>query len=324
MCVTAALSFLLVASLIKVSCLLAAPYYFVDALRNRRVRTVEYATILGLGAVTTVVAAWVLFARHLSEVHHNNDFILAANLPSEFSAALQVLKKIFTAWLPELYINYAEFAFLVVGVSALAKFGHRQVIRFASIYAMALMGFIYLQLPMFEIHDYYMLPSLPLLITLVVLGFDRLVRLSATRTWIGVLTLVLLIAVPIIGTFRALPRFSRATVREGLLLIDDHLDRVIPDRSALIIAASDRSPSIYLYFMHRKGWSTTEDVADEALLEMIDSGAEYLVSDSRKLEERSGIRRHLTMLSSFGDFNIFRTSRGLNAQTLSDLIDLER
>jgi len=90
----------------------------------------------------------------------------------------------------------------------------------------------------------------------------------------------------VIGPARGLSRLSYAKRSVDLMTIEAALGKLLPDRGALVIAASDPSPSIDLYFMHRKGWAVTERVSAEQFEAMIRDGARYLVSDSRHVEER--------------------------------------
>ena len=80
---------------------------------------------------------------------------------------------------------------------------------------------------------------------------------------------------------------------------------VLPNKQILIIAAGDDSPSIYLYFMHRKGWAVGDKISEDQLLEMLQKGAAYLISSSRSLESTAEIKKHLSFVSTYGTFRIF-------------------
>ena len=87
--------------------------------------------------------------------------------------------------------------------------------------------------------------------------------------------------------------------------MEAHLARVIPEPDALVVAASDPTACIYLYFMHRKGWTLLEDEPQQ-LPGLIARGARYLISDSRALEGRPEVAPLLVPLSSHGRFRVFR------------------
>lgn len=296
---------LMLASLVKIYCLVAVPYYLYESVRCQRSLRSSYTNVLGLGVVLSVITSWYFYARYLSDLHHNHDFSLAVPFPYEFSLVPLALKKVFIQWLPELYINHAEFILLCAGLFVLFSSLHRDSRRFRLLYFFPLFLYLIFQLPTLTNHDYYMMPSLPLLILVAVIGFDHLVKISRNRLWLRGVVFALLVAIPIVGSARALPRFERSIIGDDLMEIEEHLDRTIPDRSALVIAASDRSPSTYLYFMHRKGWPATEVISGEQFRIMINQGARYLVSDNRELERRPEISRHLDSVSSLGAFNIF-------------------
>jgi hypothetical protein len=90
-----------------------------------------------------------------------------------------------------------------------------------------------------------------------------------------------------------------------LFTIENRLDTIIPNKQNLIIAAGDDSPSIYLYFMHRKGWAVDKMITEEQLLDMRQKGATFLVSSSRSLESPAEIKKHLSFISEYGSFNVF-------------------
>lgn len=117
---------------------------------------------------------------------------------------------------------------------------------------------------------------------------------------------VLLIATAVIGPWRALSRFERSSTDPDLLSMEARLPALIPDPHALVIAASDPSPSIYLYFMHRKGWSVQEGLQADSLRSLVAQGARYLISDSRILEADRGVRPQLQPVGQVGNFRVFR------------------
>ena len=88
--------------------------------------------------------------------------------------------------------------------------------------------------------------------------------------------------------------------------MDNLLPLIDEEMPVVVVAASDPSPNIYLYFMHRKGWSATEAVSDSAFADMAARGARVLISGSRALEARPEIARRLEPIGTHGRFNVFR------------------
>lgn len=296
---------LTLAALVKVYAfiiLLPAAYYYVYTRFNRSTQ-IKNVMLLGLSFLT--VLAWYLYARYLSEVHHNFDFRLESNFPYSITLVPQVLRKVFVQWLPELYVNYPAFVFFLAGCYALHRSENASIKKFLWLYLVPFAVYFVFFLPMFDIHDYYAIPVLPVLVIITVLGLKTVSQYAEMKRWIPVVAVALLILVPIIGSIRALSRFEGASIDADLMASEQYLDKVIPDKKALVIAASDDSPSIYLYFMHRKGWHATESTSTVAFLQMVQDGGKYLISDSRELEGRGDLRSHMIVISSFGRFNIF-------------------
>lgn len=117
--------------------------------------------------------------------------------------------------------------------------------------------------------------------------------------------MTLLAVLPVLGLVRSLSRFEGAGRPWDLMTIEQHLDEVVPQRQALIVAAGDDSPSIYLYYMHRKGWAVAEKLSENELTEMKSHGAKYFVSSSRLLEKQEDLAKHLVQISEHGSFRVF-------------------
>ncbi|HEY6953322.1 MAG TPA: glycosyltransferase family 39 protein [Bacteroidota bacterium] len=296
---------LTLAALVKIYAfilLVPAAFYY---LYRQPIRSARLKNTVLLGLSFLIVLGWYLYARYLSEVHHNFDFRLESNFPYSIALIPQVLRKVFVQWLPELYINYPAFVFFLVGCYALRRAENHGIRTLLALYLIPFAVYFVFFLPMFDIHDYYAIPALPVLVVITTLGLQTVAGFATRKRWVPVTAIVVLAVVPLVGSIRALSRFEGAFVDPELMSIEHCLDAVVPDRKALVIAAHDASPSIYLYFMHRKGWHATESVSSEAFEGMIRDGARYLVSDSRSLEGREEINRHLAKISSCGRFNVF-------------------
>jgi 4-amino-4-deoxy-L-arabinose transferase-like glycosyltransferase len=293
------------AALIKIYALILVPFIVYRMTKIRHPLSRKFSLLTGLAASLFIVGAWYLYARFLSDMYHNYDFRLHSNFPYAISLIPDVLKKVFVQWLPELYMNYAQFIFFCVGVYYFKTKSSKSIHQFILLYGLTFLVYMTAFLPMFEIHDYYALPALPLLILLATEGFRHMVDWSESNRWTGRLVMILLLALPILGSIRSLSRFEGAGRPRDLMTIESHLDNVIPDKSDRIIAAGDDSPSIYLYFMHRKGWPLAEELTENQLLEMMNLGATHLVSSSRLLESKSFIAKHLVPLSEYGMFRVF-------------------
>jgi len=310
------LFFLSFSALIKVNSLISLPFFFFLLYKKRGL---DFKNLFFVFLSVALVAGWYFYARYLSYTYKNFDFRLSPNLPHDIDEILNSTKRVFIQWLPELYINYAQFIFFLLGIYSGLKFKSRygDVLNFVFLYGVGLIFYMIMFYPALYWHDYYMVASLPFLISICVVGFKFFISdiLEGEATFFKkLLRYVLsfaLILVPVLGSIRGLSRFEVGlkSMPGELLTLESHLDEVIPDRKSLVIVCCDESPSVYLYFAHRKGWSITDKVSELKLIEMIDKGAKYLICDDRGFEGREDIKRHLEKISEYGRFNVFRLKR---------------
>ncbi len=294
------------AALIKISALVIVPYLFYTIWNSTEQSSKKLKYILTMLSSLIPVLTWYLYARYLSNTFGNTDFLLQPKFPYPFSVIPQILRKVIVQWLPELYINYAEFIFFSIGIYFLMKNydNYKSVKKFISIYLGAFILYFIAFLPMFEYHDYYAIPILPVLIIICTIGFEKVLEISYSKKLVYWFVLILLIIMPILGSVRALSRFERASKPYDLFTIEKHLDKVIPDKRDLIIAIGDDSPSIYLYFMHRKGWAIGNKITMEQLDILKSKGAKYIVS-STNISETPEILENIQLISNYGQFKIY-------------------
>lgn len=296
------------AGLIKISAIIVLPYALILLLKKRKL-TLSFITRIVI--CTAIIAVWYLYARHLSSVHQNYDFSLAFIFPSNFHSFLETANRVFVQWLPELYINYAEFILFILGLSVIWKQKPQflDLKLFFTFYALGLLMFMLARFPLLLEHDYYMVPSLPLLIGISTVGIywirERLSQAKHFKFWLS-FSLILIIAIPVLGSIRALERFERGleNIPYEQLTLETHLSQIIPDTDALIMI-TDESKSIKLYYANRNGWNIPENISIDTFNDIINNGAKYLISDSRTFENRKGIRNKIRLLSSYYSFNIY-------------------
>jgi len=212
-----------------------------------------------------------------------------------------------------MYLNYGTFVLFLLGLFALYSSYKtpKNLTSFLSATGIGLLGFMLVMLPMLDVHDYYMIPSLPFLLTISVTGAMFVVsRLEDQRSAVSwkVLTFILIICIPVLGSARGLSRYVNGlkTAPYDLLTIEKSLDTAIPDKHSLVLASDDVSPSILLYYFHRKGWSVQESAPSSRIFGIRNQGAKYLISNSRGLENRPEIRASIDSVASYGRFTIFR------------------
>lgn len=296
------------AALVKMSALAAVPAGALLLWQGLR-RAPGPMRLLALAFTTcglSAVAAWYTYARYLNRVHENEVYALYPRIPYALSVIRPALTKLLFQWLPELFVNYAGLVFLLTGIVAVARTKREPIRPFVVALTLGAVVYVIAFLPMLDRHDYYMVSTLPLLVVLVTAGFRR------ARAWaLGhrprVFALAALVVVALVlGPVRGFSRLEERGVPEDLATLEGVLDATLPDRTTPIIVADDRSPSIFLYFMHRKGWSVTDAMTGADLQALKSRGAEYLVSNSRELEARPDVARDLREIGSHGRFRIFR------------------
>jgi hypothetical protein len=291
----ASLSLLGLAGLVKITSLLVLPLVLWRLWSTVPAGSSRLRRLGGLALAVGAVGSWYLYARGLSLAAANHDFKLRSAFPYPLHTVPGPLKAVFLQWLPEFYLTYGAFALFLVGL-ALALRGARSrqgdSPAYEAWYALGAAALIVAELPMLDAHDYYLIPVLPLLVMVAVRGWSRLSRADASSRGHAIAVLLLAAAI-VLGPARGLNRFVKDPPRPDLIAVEACLDRVVPERSTRVIAAADKSPSIYLYFMHRKGWSVTDGVRPGDFDLMVRDGAAYLVSDSRALEARPEIAAYL-------------------------------
>lgn len=304
-CFIAGLIALTLAALIKLSSLVIVLYIVYCIVKRNEKRFLKVVRLAGIGFVFIVVAAWYVYARYLRETYNNFDFRLEMNFPYSVDVILNVMKKVFVQWLPELYINYAAFVFFCAGVYFLIKVKYRVMNRFIFLYLTSFLIYFILFLPMFEIHDYYAVPVLPVLTAVTTAGFVMMFEKSQKKKWVLYFTCLLLVTTPILGTVRSLSRLESIDRKAEIFSVEEYLNAAAPEKDYLVIAAGDFSPSIYLYFMHRKGWSVGEKLSPDDIDVMRSKGARYLISTSRTVDTQPALQDRISYVSEYGNFRLY-------------------
>jgi hypothetical protein len=294
--------------LVKISALLAIPYILIYSYRN------TYSSkrvVIQLSICASIIATWYLFARHLSTSNGSTEFLLAIRPLAGASRLFKIAHRVFLQWLPEMYINYAEFIFMIIGIYALiierSMFVHFRL--FLYWYGGGVLIYMFSMFSMLGEHDYYMIPSLPILVGVATIGIYSLkqrIYESHKKKWWKPVFIVLLVAIPVFGYARGFSRLNKGMkwLSHEQMTLAEHLRNSNLDQEALVIITDD-SPSVHLYYARRKGWWITENVSVGEFNRMIDDGAKYLISDSRILETRGEIMRHAVHLMNYGSFNIY-------------------
>ncbi len=126
-------------------------------------------------------------------------------------------------------------------------------------------------------HDYYMQPLTVLLIIPAAIGAARWLR--AKPRIAPVIAVGLLLIVPYMTYRRIHPRWrpENAEFNRDWVTYRQQLRQAVPD-DALVVAGPDVSHNIFLYYIHKKGWSWDDNQTLDAtkLAQWRDNGAKFL------------------------------------------------
>jgi hypothetical protein len=215
--------------------------------------------------------------------------------------------------LPELLLNYGSVLFFLAGFYFIFKRKTYKDSRFILFLLWGLSAILYY---LFEVntigtgHDYYLFPFYPLLFILVAYGAINLLTLKYPI--FKYLTLILLLILPFTCYLRMEVRWNPESpgFNKDLLTYKTELQNAVPSKS-LVVAGNDISHFIMFYYIDKKGWGYDGDFLTAKMLQtMIEKGAAYLYSDSRKVENNSEIACYFDKLvCQKGSIRIFKLKK---------------
>ena len=212
--------------------------------------------------------------------------------------------------LPELLIGLPALPLFIAGVFSFRRLWRRSdfLVLVFGIWALLLSALIIFELNMIEtVHDYYLLPFVPLAILIITYGLDRIISVQKMKTLISISLAVLILSLPDYTFFRINSRWDNTGFNEDLLRYREQLRDAVPD-SALVCAGNDRSHHIFLYYIDKKGWAFEQNwMGPKKLDSLARLGCEYLYSDSRHVDQNPQVQSLFgTKVATFGEINIFK------------------
>lgn len=304
-------AFLLLASLAKLPFILfyGLPFGYAlwDTLKNR-FRTLRANLLVALPGILSLAlpAAWYI---KVIPTWHGNGVVggIFHSGPDELWVLTKIFVKNLVSTLPELLINYGSFGFFLAGAWLL----YRNRMRHRSLWpAMAFvaggLGFFYMfELNMITtVHDYYLFPFLPFLFLVVGYGAGELWKWE--MKWVKPVATLALVIIPLLAVLRSYPRWSSGGFPEDLLEFKEELQEAVPDAS-LCLVGHDKSPHIFLYHLHKRGWHVDLDIMEEERISRcISYGAQFLYSSSREMEAHPAMQPHLAeQIAEYGVFKVW-------------------
>ena len=227
-----------------------------------------------------------------------------------FSTLVDFLTHNLISTLPELLLNYGSVLFFIAGFYFLFK---KKAFRNSHFLLIIALSFSVLAYFVFEInmiakiHDYYLFPFYPLLFMLV--GYGAFNIYTTGKKSFKIITIALLFTLPITCYIRMYERWIPESpgFNKDLLEYKSELREIIPN-DALVIVGNDVSRYISFYYIDKKGWGFDNDnLTSDKLKTMIDNGAEFMYSDSRKVDSSELITPHLDeLILKKGSIKVFR------------------
>lgn len=205
-----------------------------------------------------IVLSWYQYANGLIEKSGLYDFVLQLRpVTGGFSEAIRVVRKNLISDLPELLLNYAGFALLLLGVVAWFRSTEkRSWIAFPSF--ILFMIWYVLMLEQMKVHQYYMLPLIFLCIFPILHAARWLIKSGRQSVLYGLLLLM-----PILAAIRILPaRWLKDDLGIPAAFADQQqlqlLIQAVPETDR-VITVPDKSGCIWLYFLHKKGFTAESE-----------------------------------------------------------------
>ena len=240
----------------------------VEILRNHRRRgAIVWLVLSGVCAVG-LTWGWFAYARSVSAANGGGGFFLGDYLP-EFWKAIPIvmfLKHLFVQWPWELWLGYAVVPLFAIGLYSALKMKQA---AFSLWWVVAcLLVFIPIGAHTAS-HDYYSLPIVLPLAVLTGIGFS--VAYQKGR-WIRTVSIILMIAAPVVATVRTAHRTAPAPEFEPMRQV---ADAHIPRQS--LVAVQEQTTAIRLYQLNRHGWPIRGEITADKLRGAIERGAEFVI-----------------------------------------------
>jgi len=259
----------------------------------------EFRMFLELSSIVLMLTAgWYIYARELRRTSGLLDFGLHFNPVSDFAEGLSILRQNLLSDLPELYLNYASFALMLVGLIHFVsrRWRNSEWSLVAIFWGATLVVYHMLELGQMKDHAYYaMVYLLPL--TLLAMNGVKVVaeRLKPRVVWI------LIAAMPALAYARMHHRWTgdQNYVPSTLYDKDERKAFVSQIPDGLCIVGPDLSGSIYYYYLDREGFGfadPTELENEDQLKSMIEKGASILISDHPMVRTIPAVMKHTDSL----------------------------
>ena len=203
------------------------------------------------------------------------------------SKSIEILQFHFQETLPVLLLNQAAIPFFIFGLFFMFK---NKVLKtekgliWAAI-GLTIMTYFLFELNMIDtVHDYYMMPFLPILFVLIVYGFKKMWLLHRMSRWaaIGLLILLPFFAFKAVNNFWSI---EKSYFNEDLMQNKETLRNLVPNDEKCIML-NDVSTYVFSYLINKQGYIFQDDYLPMPWIEDMvkNNHVHYMYSDSRKVD----------------------------------------
>jgi len=285
--------------------------YFLIQIRKDRISKKLILNLLMVSLPVILPVAWYVFVIPQWKSNGIVSGVLDNGVP--FITILDYLQHNLVSTLPELLLNYGSLLFFISGFYFLFKnkaFRNPLFLVFLAWSAGILAYFLFEINMIAKVHDYYLFPFYPVLFILVGYGAYHFSQIN--YKYISYLFLFILLILPLTAYLRMHNRWNpdSPNFNKDLLLYKEELRNAVP-KNSLCIAGNDETHFVFFYYIDKKGWGFNNDELNaQDLNQMIDEGAEYLYSDSRKTDTNQQIQQFLgPMILQKGSLKVYRLTK---------------
>jgi hypothetical protein len=264
-------------------------YFLIQVFQKGIIKKFSLYVLISFGFILLPVAWYVTVIPNW-----NGNIVIKGVLDNHETMAtmMDYYKFILISWLPEIVLNYGSVLFFLAGFFFIIRnkvFRDSRFVLFF-IWGILVLGYYFYEANAIQkVHDYYLFPFYPLLFVIVAYGAYNLFMMGIP--FFRYLTMVLLMILPLTCYIRMKGRWDleKQNYNKDLLVYKEGLRNAVP-KNSLIVAGNDISHYIFFYYVDKKGWGFDNDyLTAQQLKSMIEKGAEYLYTDSRKIDNNKEI-----------------------------------
>lgn len=264
-----------------------------------------------------IICGWYIYANRLIELSGLHDYVINIRPVTDPEIIYTTIQRNVISDFPELLLNYSNFIFFILGSILLIRTSTLKRFYTSPFFVAGLVFFIwyFMMLEQMRVHQYYLLPAL-LVTTFIIL---KGIRFCLERKYHLVAWVIILIQ-PALASVRILPaRWMKADLGIPAQFADQtQLQQLIKEvpPEALVITGPDNSGCIWLYFLHKKGFSfqnskeffEKEINGTTAYQEALKRGSKWMYIRKGEISDLTHPPTGLELQKSIGDFEIYKVN----------------